>query len=59
LVDEISMLAATQNAVIWETTANCCWKARFYETSELHNNDDPKFMHVGRCLREDECDIHI
>jgi hypothetical protein len=38
--DAIFMLAAIWSAVIWETTANCYWKARFCETSELHNEND-------------------
>jgi hypothetical protein len=32
LFDAISMLAASWNAVIWETNANCYQKAGFYET---------------------------
>jgi hypothetical protein len=42
------MLAATWSAVIWETTGNCYWKARFCETSEPHNDDDDSEVHTYR-----------
>jgi hypothetical protein len=40
LFDAISMLAASWNAVSWETIANCYWKARFFATPEPHIEDD-------------------
>jgi hypothetical protein len=40
LFDAIPMLAASWNAVSWETTANYYQKARFCETPEPHNKED-------------------
>jgi hypothetical protein len=46
--DAISMLAASWNAVIWETIANFYQKAGFCETSVPHvEEDDYSVVHIS------------